>query len=147
MRLKYIAISALQMVLASCLIVTGCAEKPDSANQAVTTPVIKDITASEALALIQENQGNPDFTIIDVRTPEEFDEGHLEKARNIDYLSETFRNNIAQQDKDKTYLIYCRSGNRSRGALNVMVELGFRKVYHLTTGIIGWLGEEYPVTR
>ena len=54
---------------------------------------------------------------------------------------------INKLDKNKTYLIYCRSGNRSRGALSVMVELGFRAVYHLSVGINGWVEEGFPITK
>ena len=116
------------------------------------TPVIEtqvtDITsADEAYALIQDNADNEDFIIIDVRTPEEYAEGHIEEAINLDYNSDTFRDDIGLLDRDKTYFIYCRSGRRSAGALEVMQGLGFGKVYHLTGGILTWEAAGLPVVK
>jgi len=71
-------------------------------------------------------------------------DGHIENAINIDFRSDGFRSEIERLDRDKTYLIYCRSGNRSRGVLGVMVGLGFMKMYNLSTGILGWLDEGRP---
>jgi len=113
----------------------------------ITTQIIKDVSAGEAFNLIQENQNNPDFTTIDVRTPDEFADGHVEGAVNIDFQSDDFRREISMLDRDKTYLIYCRSGSRSRGALEIMIELGFMKAYHQSTGIIGWLNEGLPTVK
>ena len=109
--------------------------------------IIQDITAQEAFNLIQENKGNPDFVIIDVRTPEEFTDGHLEDAINIDFRSESFENEVSRLDKGNPYLIYCKSGGRSRGALDMMVKLDFKEVYHLSVGIIVWQEEGFPVTK
>ena len=85
--------------------------------------------------------------IIDIRTPEEFAEGHIEKAVNIDFRSETFRDEVDNLDKNKTYLIYCRSGRRSADALNIMRELNFMKIYHMAGGMIEWTAEELPTVK
>jgi len=110
-----------------------------------TNQEIEDIVAKEASELIQENKDNPLFVILDVRTPEEFSEGHIESATNVDYNSETFREKLDQLDKDKTYLMHCRSGARSSKALPIMAELGFLKIYHMTDGIDGWKAGGFPV--
>jgi len=111
------------------------------------TQIIEDITPQEAYASIQENQDNPDFVIIDVRTPEEFSEGYIEGAINIDFYSETFQDELNILDKDKSYLIYCRSGGRSGSALAIMEELNFREVYNMTGGIIQWQAEGFPTVK
>ncbi len=108
---------------------------------------IEDITPQDASDLIDENLDNPNFAIIDVRTPAEFASGHIDNAINIDFRSETFESEISKLDKSKAYLIYCRTGNRSRGALDVMIEMGFKEVYHLSVGINGWLAEGFPITE
>jgi phage shock protein E len=64
-------------------------------------------------------------TIIDVRTPEEFAEGHLAGAANIDFQSPSFADEIAELPRDGSYFLYCRSGNRSAQAEQVMRDLGF----------------------
>ena len=113
----------------------------------VPTQIIEDITPQEAFTLIQNNQDNPDFVIIDVRTPEEFAEEHIENATNINFYSESFRDMLNNLDKNKTYLIYCRSGGRSGKALDIMAELNFREVYNVLGGIIAWTAEGLPTVK
>jgi rhodanese-related sulfurtransferase len=77
-----------------------------------------------------------------VRTPEEFKEGHLKKAINYNVLdSLAFDRQISQLKKNKTYLIYCKSGKRSGKALITMQQKGFKKLYHLDGGITAWTQE------
>jgi len=116
-------------------------------TQETPTQIIEDITPQEALTLIQENQNNPDFVIIDVRTPEEFAEGYIENAVIIDFRSETFMDELNKLDKDKTYIIYCRSGRRSSSALNTMAELNFREAYNILGGITKWQEGGLPTTK
>ena len=111
------------------------------------TATIKDVTPQEAFTLIQDNQNNPDFVIIDVRTPQEFVAEHIENATNIDFYSEAFRDTLNTLDKNKTYLIYCRSGGRSGSALDIMAELNFREVYNILGGILSWQAAELPTTK
>ncbi len=147
MRRKFVAMLVFSLLLTSGAVLTGsCAEKAEAPTQ-TTTQIIEDITAQEAFTLIQENHGNPEFIVIDVRNPEEYADGHIENAINIDFRSETFRNEIDKLDRNKQYLIYCKSGNRSRGALNMMVGFNFKEVYHLSAGITGWLEEGFPTTK
>jgi rhodanese-related sulfurtransferase len=82
-----------------------------------------------------------DVAILDVRTTEEFKDGHIEIAIHTDVLqAEAFRKYISTLPKNKTYLVYCRSGKRSANALNIMKETGFTNVKHLQDGIAGWDG-------
>jgi rhodanese-related sulfurtransferase len=99
--------------------------------------IIESITPEEAFALTQENQDNPDFVIIDIRSPGEFAQWHVEDAVNIDYRSEDFRDELDKLDKDKIYLIYysCACGNIDKKALNMMAELGFKEVYKISGGL------------
>ena len=128
--------------------VSGCAqsEVDTPPAQGTLTRIIEDITAEAAFDLIQENGDNPDFVILDVRTPGEFADGHIEKAVNIDFYAATFRDDVNKLAKDKTYLIYCRSGNRSGQALDIMDELAFQKVYNLSGGIRAWEAASLPTT-
>ena len=109
-------------------------------------PAIKRITAQEAFDLIQENEGNRNFVITDVRTPEEFADGHLDNALNINLNSGTFSTDINKLDKDNTYLIYCRSGNRSAQAAAVMEDLGFMEIYDMG-GITDWTAEGFHIVK
>ena len=69
--------------------------------------------------------------LLDVRTPAEFAAGHLKGARNIDFRAAGFSFEIAKLDKDKTYLLYCASGNRSGQTTVLMEETGFKKVINI----------------
>lgn len=81
---------------------------------------------------------NPDYIVIDVRTPEEFSEDGINGAINVDYYSPTFKQDIAALDSSKTYLIYCRSGARSSNAAIILQELGMNSVYDLDGGMIAY---------
>lgn len=83
--------------------------------------------------------------IVDVRSPEEFEAGHIEGAVNINVESPTFAADIEQLDKDAPHAVYCRSGNRSQVALDTMKAAGFDNAYHLTGGIGAWQAAGYPV--
>lgn len=139
----------LMMLVLSVSLVIGVALMGGCAPSEVETPtqIIENITPQEASTLIQNNQNNPDFVIIDVRTSEELADGHIENAINIDYYSEAFRDELNNLDKNRTYLIYCRSGNRSGKALNIMEELNFREAYNMSGGIIEWKAEGLPTTK
>ncbi len=128
---------------AGVVLAGGCA----GSKTATPTRIIENVTPQEAFTLIQNNQTSPEFVILDVRTPEEFAEGHLADATNLDFYADTFRDELNQRDKDKRYLIYCRSGNRSGRTLNIMDELGFREVYNVSGGILRWEAEGLPTVK
>lgn len=106
-----------------------------------------NLPPAEARKTIAKRAGDPGFVLLDVRTPKEFLEGRIEGAVLVDYLSPSFRDEIAKLDRGKTYLVYCRAGNRSRGALKVMRGLAFRNVLHLADGITKWEEAGFPVTQ
>ena len=117
------------------------------ADGGADTKILKDITPVEAFDLIQENKENIDFIILDVRTEPEYKSGHIENAENIDYYSEGFEDELGELDKNKTYLIYCASGNRSGRTLKIMKRRGFQKAYNVLGGIKGWKSKGLPVVE
>lgn len=90
----------------------------------------------KAEEFIKIAESTPDAVIIDVRTPAEFAGGKLPGAKNIDIFSKDFANQIDKLDRDKTYLLYCRSGNRSGQACNIMAGRGFTKLYNMAGGVM-----------
>jgi rhodanese-related sulfurtransferase len=84
---------------------------------------------------------------LDVRTPGEFAEGHIEGAQLIDFQSGNFENEISSLDKNATYAVYCRSGNRSGQAVKVMHDAGFHNVYNLNGGVIDWANAGLPLVN
>ncbi|TDT16140.1 rhodanese-related sulfurtransferase [Ilumatobacter fluminis] len=85
------------------------------------------------------------ITVIDVRTPEEYAEGHIEGATLFDFYEPTFADQLAELDRNGTYLLYCRSGNRSGQAASIMSELGFDQVYDAQGGVIAYEAAGLPL--
>ncbi|MFC1974337.1 rhodanese-like domain-containing protein [Chloroflexota bacterium] len=136
------------LLVSGVLLITSCAENQNGApGQETPIQIIQDITPQEAFTLIKENTDNSDFIIIDVRTPNEFTDGHIKDAINMDFMSDEFRDNIGKLDRDRTYLIYCRTANRSRGAVDIMEELRFQSLYHMLGGITQWENDGLPVIQ
>lgn len=87
------------------------------------------------------------IVLIDVRSIVEFNSGFLKGAVNIDLNNPGFEESIDELDKRVKYLVYCRSGNRSRQAMFLMRDLGFEEVYNLSEGIISWNDFNFPVEK
>ncbi|MDQ3020796.1 MAG: rhodanese-like domain-containing protein [Bacteroidota bacterium] len=103
----------------------------------------KDIDALNFKKMHEENS----HVLLDVRTPEEYDAGHLKGASNINFYNENFEADLDELDKRKKYLVYCKSGGRSRQAMFLMRDLGFDEVYNLAGGIISWHEHGFEVKK
>ena len=139
---NFIVLTLSVSLIIGVTVIAGCV-RDETATPETPTQIIEDITPQEALTLIQNNQNNPDFVIIDVRTRGEFSGGYIENATNIDFYSETFRDMLNNLDKSKTYLIYCRSG----GTLDIMAELDFEEAYNMSGGMLQWVEEGFPTVK
>ena len=95
--------------------------------------------------MVKNSKNNPNFVIIDFRTEEEYRSGYIEGAVNINFYATNLKEILQNLDKEKIYLIYCRSGNRSGKALNIMKDLGFKEVYNCEGGILQWKAKNYPL--
>lgn len=122
---------------------------PDQEPPTQITRVFRHITAQQAFTLIQDNQDNPDFVVIDLRTPEQFADEHIGNAINLHYYSETFRDELDKLDKNRTYLIYyrCSCGGIGGKTLDLMAELNFREVYNIARGLNQWRAEGLPTIK
>lgn len=76
--------------------------------------------------------------LVDIRTPQEFNMGHIDKAKNINFFSRKFKLEFEQMDRMKPLYLYCRSGSRSRQAAHVLVRMGFEVIYDLEGGLLRW---------
>jgi len=95
--------------------------------------------------LIVENESNPEFIILDVRTAEEFEFERIGDAKNIDFNSKDFKIQLENMDKNKKYLVYCHSGRRSSKAVKEMDKSGFKHVQNLSGGIMKWIKKGLPL--
>jgi rhodanese-related sulfurtransferase len=85
--------------------------------------------------------------IVDVRTPGEFAQGHLEGAININLFDKNFTEQFADFNKSEPVFLYCRSGNRTSTASQKLSAIGFQKIYDLHGGIINWSKNNQPIIK
>jgi phage shock protein E len=144
---------ALLVIVGTLGLVTSCGsgDSSSSATSVVeTTRVAEDavgdfatISAQQAASVVAEPPG--DLVVLDVRTPEEYAEGHLDGAVLVDFYDPDFADQLSQLDPDVPYLVYCRSGNRSGQTLTTMEQLGFASAADVDGGIVAWQGAGLPV--
>jgi rhodanese-related sulfurtransferase len=120
-------------LFASVLLLAGCSSGSSAIDQSVSEFSSK-VTEAGVITL-------------DVRTPGEFNEGHIEGALLVDFESGNFENEIAALDKTKTYAVYCRSGSRSGQAVKIMSDAGFTNLYNLNGGVIDWANAGLPLVN
>jgi len=121
-------------LISSLLLLVGCSTSTAGATNMDVLEFSKKITESGVV-------------ILDVRTPGEFAEGYIEGARMIDFQGGSFETEIASLDKDVTYAVYCRSGNRSGQAVKIMQDAGFRNLYNLEGGVIDWANQGMSLVK
>ena len=97
-----------------------------------------NMKAIEAAKILKDN---PNAVVLDIRTPAEFNEGHIPNAVNIDYKADSFESELDKLDRDTTYLMHCRSGRRSANSFETFKKLGFKNIIHMNDGILGWKEE------
>lgn len=95
----------------------------------------------------QKFKATKNAVLIDVRTPEEVQQGKIQGAVNLDYRSENFKEEVSKLDKNKTYFLYCAAGMRGSKASDIMEGLGFKQVYNLEGGLGAWEDEGLPVEK
>jgi len=101
-------------------------------------------TSLEAKDFKEKIENTSNAIILDVRTPEEFAEGHLANAQNIDWNAAESEQTLSSLDPTKAYFVYCLSGGRSASAANYLREKGFKEVYELSGGMMKWRAASLP---
>ena len=117
----------LALMLAGTASLSACGGSSGTAGQTLDAPAFAE--------LVDE----PDVVVLDVRTPEEFASGHIPDAVNIDVSAPDFASRVGALDTDASYAVYCRTGNRSATAMQIMQDAGFGSVAHLGGGIVAWV--------
>jgi rhodanese-related sulfurtransferase len=110
---------------------------PETGDSATTESAskVEHVDAAGAATLLA-SADKP--TVLDIRTPEEFGAGHIEGATMIDFKAPDFESKVAELDREKSYLVHCRSGGRSTSSLPVFEKLGFQHIIHLDGGFNAW---------
>lgn len=116
---------------------------PLQAAETVATH-IQHVDPKGAAKLIETNK---EVVILDIRTPAEFESGHIDKAVNVDFFDKSFGEKIQKLDKSKTYLVHCAAGSRSTKSLEQFKAKGFKEIYHLDGGFSAWQSAGQPVKK
>lgn len=122
---------------------TSVAAVSDAGTSAVTVGDFATISPQQASAVMAAPPA--DLVVLDVRTPEEYAEGHLDGAVLVDFYDADFADQLGQLDPEVPYLVYCRSGNRSGQTLTLMEQLGFSSASDIDGGIVAWQDAGLPV--
>ena len=117
-------------ILLAVMMLTACGQDKENDQGAV----YMNITAEEAKQIMDSEEG---YIILDVRTQEEYDQGHIPGATQISHEEITEKAEEVLTDKDQLILVYCRSGRRSKIAAEALVELGYTNIKEFG-GIIDW---------
>ena len=129
-------LSGLFLVLV--VLVTACSSGTDTASIELVSP-------EQAAEVIEDAPAG--LVVLDIRTPEEYNEVRLDGAINVDYYATDFADQLDTLDKNNPYVMYCRSGNRSSDAVETMKDLGFTEVYEIDGGIVNWYESGFPVVE
>lgn len=104
---------------------------------------VKHVDAEAAAKLVAEGK----VTVLDVRSPDEFTEGHIKGAKNVNIMDKDFEKQLQAVDKTKPVLVHCQAGGRSTRSLPTLEKLGFTEVYHLDGGLNAWEKAGKPVAK
>ncbi len=120
------------LVTVLCLSLATCTPAQKQSNSTVHIEAAQQpLTAKQVQQVVEQNAG---LVLLDVRTPEEYNQGHLEGAINIDFKAADFEKQVSSLDPSKTYLLYCKSGNRSGQANTIMLKKGFKNLFNSGAG-------------
>jgi len=105
--------------------------------------IAKNISPDE----FEKGLSAPGAILLDVRTPEEYQEGHIANSKSINFYDKDFADQVKNLDKNTPVYVYCRSGGRSASAMAMLSEQGIREVYNLEGGIIAWGRAKKEIVR
>ncbi|MGB9936267.1 MAG: rhodanese-like domain-containing protein [Methanobacterium sp.] len=109
--------------------------------------IMNSITPKDALKLIEKHKDDPNFEILDIRSDREYSLGHIPGAKSLHYEGHEFQRKVENLDKEKEYVIYCKSGVRGGYFLNQMEKSGFNKAHNIQGGFMGWQVSRLPLTK
>jgi rhodanese-related sulfurtransferase len=140
---RLLLFTALTVTLISCS--NGQEKTATTTATSITQGTISEVIDTKSFHAKMDEAGA--IQIIDVRTPAEFNSGHIENAKNINISDAQFEAQIAALDKSKTVLVYCAAGGRSARAANFIKSQGFPAVYDLKGGMGAWNKDGLPTVK
>lgn len=122
-------ISIIILMLTAGVHLISCKESREN-----TKAISENVTVEEFSKLMNEHEG----IILDVRTPEEFANGSIPEAVNINFYDDNFKNKLQELDTTQAVYVYCAKGGRSSKSMKMLADMGFNRVYNLSGGYTAW---------
>lgn len=122
-------------LMAFALVLSSCAQKGGDSYTNVNVAELKEKTSDK------------DVVVVDIRTPQETEEGYIEGAKLIDFYGDNFMTEMEKFDKETNLYIICRSGGRSANASAQLVEKGFKHIHNVEGGFMAWEASKYPFVK
>ncbi|MDD2798359.1 MAG: rhodanese-like domain-containing protein [Bacteroidales bacterium] len=104
----------------------------------------KEVVSSDVVTMLQKDKK---LVVLDVRSPEEFSEGHIKGALNIDIRQSDATAKIDKLDKNAKYIVHCRTNHRSSMAVSYMMQKGFKTIFQMMDGFSGWAANGLPIQK
>ena len=137
----------ISIIVMTSFLITGCAQnkKEDVKNEDAGTTISK----AEIVLVTPEdlNKAGDEIILLDVRSPEEYAQGHIKHAKNVNYFDADFMDQILKLDKNEEIYLYCKGGKRSNNAANKLKQAGFTKIYDLKGGIVNWTNQGLDISK
>jgi len=130
--------SFLIFILSIGLIASSCNSGTGQADQGEQEELVVAKYQNIDVAQFDKMRKNSAYVVLDVRSPDEIEAGKVAAAVELDYFDDAFENELGKLDKDKQYLVYCAAGGRSSKSADIMIDMGFTKVYNLVGGYTSW---------
>ena len=138
----------------SISLLASCGGSDSTSDDGTAAPTGDEAAAATGFALVSPEEAAATIAdppeglvILDVRTPEEFAEGHIEGAVTVDFYSDTFDDELAALDPNVPYVVYCQSGNRSGQTITKMEQIGFQSVEEIDGGVVAWASAGLPLVN
>lgn len=134
-------LAGLSLAIAMTQTLSACAS-PTGENEALRNThekIVRDFEGGSHISAASLSDMAPkEYVLFDVREPDEFDVSHIKGAIRINYFRFKFKKKLWKLDRSRPYLVHCKSGHRSSGAVKVMKREGFTQIYHLDGGFDAW---------
>lgn len=136
--------------IGSTAMIAACSNAESDPNAIQTTEAqskgltVKHVDAQGAYALLSSN---PTVTVLDIRSPKEIRDGHIDGAVFANFFDEDFEQQLTRLDRNKPYIVHCKGGGRSTKALTVLEDLGFTDITHMDGGLDDWKRDALPLTK
>jgi len=127
--------------ISTLLLLSACGHSAYKRQQEISDSIIETVSTEKFKNLVDSGSG----IILDVRTPEEFSNGHIANAVAINVNDSSFTEKINHLPKGKDIYVYCRSGKRSLKAADILLGNKFKRIYNLENGITEWIEKGFPI--